>query len=101
VVTSLDVGFRKPHAAMFQAAAEAAGCHPSACVMVGNSEVNDVLPASRLSMRTIRVAIEEPAPAESAADAIATSLDEVRAILQTWVADLHGPQPSCDRDRHS
>jgi HAD superfamily hydrolase (TIGR01509 family) len=85
VVTSMDVGFRKPHPAMFQAAVEAAGSQPGDCVMVGNSEVNDVLPAARLGMRTIRVAIEEPAPADSAAHAIATSLDEVQTILRTWV----------------
>jgi FMN phosphatase YigB (HAD superfamily) len=90
VVTSMDVGFRKPHLAMFQAGMETVGCHPSVCVMVGNSEVNDVLPAARLGMRTIRVAIEEPAPVDSAAHAIATSLDEVRAILQKWVDEPFG-----------
>jgi HAD superfamily hydrolase (TIGR01509 family) len=85
VVTSLDVKFRKPHPAIFQAAVEAAGCHPSACVMVGNSEVNDVAPAAQLGMRTIRVAIEEPPPSSTAANAVATSLDEVQTILRTWL----------------
>jgi FMN phosphatase YigB (HAD superfamily) len=90
VVTSMDVGFRKPHLARFQDGMETVGCHPSVCVMVGNSEVNDVLPAARLAMRTIRVAIEEPAPVDSAAHGIATSLDEVRTILQNWVDEPFG-----------
>jgi FMN phosphatase YigB (HAD superfamily) len=85
VVTSLDVGFRKPHPAIFQAGVKAAGCDPGACVMVGNSEVNDILPAAQFGMRTIRVAIEEPSPTDSAADAVATSLDNVQAILRAWV----------------
>jgi FMN phosphatase YigB (HAD superfamily) len=90
VVTSLDVGFRKPHPAIFRTAVDAAGCHSRACVMVGYSEVNDALPAARLGMRTVRVAIEEPAPVDSAADGIATALDEVRTILRTWVDEPFG-----------
>ena len=42
-------------------------------------------------MRAVRVAIEEPAPVDSAADPIATSLDEIRTILRKWVDQPFGP----------
>ncbi len=53
---------------------------------MGNSESNDVLPALALAMRAIRVAIEEPPPASSAAQAVAGSLAEVAAALHTLSA---------------
>ena len=84
VVTSLDVGYRKPHPEMFFAAVAAAGCAPGACVMVGNSEANDVQPAMLLGMRTIRVAIEEASPEVTAAEFVATALDEVASTLRRW-----------------
>jgi putative hydrolase of the HAD superfamily len=84
VVTSLDVGFRKPHPAMFEAAIRAAGCDAAECVMVGNSEIKDIQPAVSLGLRAIRVAIEEPPPATSAAHAVAEDLASVAAILRHW-----------------
>lgn len=86
VVTSLDVGFRKPHPAMFQAGLAAASCSPAECVMVGDSELKDIEPARRLGMRAIRVAIEEPPSAETCAHATATSLRQVQSILREWDA---------------
>jgi HAD superfamily hydrolase (TIGR01509 family) len=86
IVSSVDVGFRKPHPAMFETAMAAAGAAPAACAMVGNSESKDVLPARRLGIRTIRVAIEEPRPTNSQADAVADSLDEVARLLHAWAA---------------
>jgi HAD superfamily hydrolase (TIGR01509 family) len=85
-VSSLDVGFRKPHRAMFEAGLRAAGVPAERCAMVGNSEENDVRPARALGMRTIRVAIEEPLPASSEADAVTASLDEVARLLTSWAS---------------
>ncbi len=85
VVTSLDVGMRKPHRAIFEAAIREAGCEPSACVIVGNSEPNDIQPAIALGMRAIRVAIEEPPPASSAAHAVVTSLYNALGFFRRWV----------------
>ena len=48
MVTSLDVGFRKPHPAFFEAVLVEAGCAPAECVMIGNSEPNDIQPAIAL-----------------------------------------------------
>ncbi|HZD38473.1 MAG TPA: HAD family hydrolase, partial [Actinomycetes bacterium] len=85
-VSSLDVGFRKPHRAMFDAGLRAAGAPAERCAMVGNSEDKDVRPAKALGLRTIRVAIEEPHPATTEADAVTTSLDEVAHLLTSWAA---------------
>jgi FMN phosphatase YigB (HAD superfamily) len=84
VVTSLDVGYRKPHPAMFEAALRAANCGVESCVMVGNSEVKDIQPAVAMGMRAIRVAIEEPLPASTAAQAMASNLSEAGEILRAW-----------------
>jgi|SRR5947207_4006927 len=86
VVSSVDVGFRKPHLAMFETALRVAGCTPGLCVMAGNSEVNDIEPAHALGMRTVRVCIEEPPPVETAADAVVTSLNELAAVIEEWCA---------------
>src|SRR6266568_4264805 len=58
IVTSFDVGFRKPHPAMFEAGLRLAGCAAGACLMIGDSEVKDIQPAVGLGMRAILVAIE-------------------------------------------
>jgi FMN phosphatase YigB (HAD superfamily) len=87
VVTSLDVGFRKPHPAIFQAAIREARCAPAACVMIGNSEANDIQPAVALGTRAIRVAIEEPPPTSSVAHAIVTSLPAALGLINRWVMD--------------
>lgn len=87
VVSSADTGFRKPHPAMFLRAAAAAGVAPQACLMIGNSEDNDILPACSLGLRTLRVAIEEPAAAGSAASRVAGSLTQATSMLRALLAD--------------
>ncbi len=86
IVSSADLGFRKPHRAIFEAALAFCGCEPGSCVMVGNSEAKDIEPALAMGMHAIRVAIEEPKPATSAAHAMVTTLSDAAAVLQTWVA---------------
>ena len=80
-VTSVDVGWRKPHPAMFAAALAVAAYPPGECAMVGDSERNDIAPARSLGMFTIRVAIEEPPPKATIADRVVTSLNDVAALL--------------------
>ena len=60
------------------------GCGSGASIMIGNSEVNDIQPAVALGMRVLRVAIEEPAPRETAAHAVAISLEQAAAVLRNW-----------------
>lgn len=85
VMTSLDVKFRKPHAAIFRAAFDSIGWEPAACVGIGNSEQMDVEPAIQFGMRAIRVAVEEPSPVSSQAHAVVESLAEAAEVLRCWV----------------
>jgi FMN phosphatase YigB (HAD superfamily) len=82
-ITSLDSGCRKPGAAIFDTALTAAGCVPAACVMIGDSEENDVEPARALGMRTIRIG---PKASASAADAVVDGPAECIAVLESWNA---------------
>lgn len=85
IVSSVDLGYRKPHEIIFRAAADQARVAPGACVMIGDSEDKDIAPAVRLGMRTIRVAIEVPRPDRGAADLVATSLFEAAEGLRSVV----------------
>jgi FMN phosphatase YigB (HAD superfamily) len=80
-VTSLDVGWRKPHRAFFDAALAAANVEARDCVMVGDHEANDVEPAHARGMMTVRVAIEQPPPEATVADHVCESLAEVTRLL--------------------
>ena len=84
LVSSVDTGFRKPHPAIFEAALKQAGTAPDRCVMIGDNERKDILPAVAFGMRAIRVAIQEPRPAASDAHAVVTSLAEAAAIVEAW-----------------
>jgi HAD superfamily hydrolase (TIGR01509 family) len=53
IVTSSDIGWRKPHPLAFEAALAALGAPPTATVMVGNDLVADIAGAKAMGMRTI------------------------------------------------
>ena len=74
IVTSVDAGHLKPHPAVFELAIKAAGVPAERCVVIGNREENDVLPAIALGMRTILVHPDDPTPESSRADAVAPDL---------------------------
>jgi len=82
VVSSVDTRWRKPNRSFFEAVLEAAEVPAGACVMIGNSEAKDILPAASLGMRTVRVAIEEAIPTASAADAVCVSLDQAASAVR-------------------
>jgi FMN phosphatase YigB (HAD superfamily) len=82
-VSSVDVGYRKPHETMFRTALDALRADPGSTVMVGNSVANDIAPAAALWLRTIDVSIEDEPPTTSPAEVICTSLADV----QQWIAD--------------
>jgi FMN phosphatase YigB (HAD superfamily) len=82
IVTSVDVGWRKPHRAMFDAALGVTGVPASRTAIVGNSETSDIQPALDLGMTAVLVAIETPPPIFSSADAVVTSLEHVPAVLR-------------------
>jgi len=85
VVSSVDTRWRKPHRRFFEAALEAARVPAGACVMIGNSEAKDILPAIGLGMRTVRVAIEEAIPTATAAGAVCGSLEEAASAVRQLV----------------
>jgi HAD superfamily hydrolase (TIGR01549 family) len=80
-ISSVDVGYRKPHPAMFDAALTCAAAPAERCAVVGDSELNDIIPGRALGYMTVRVAIQEPLPAESVADHVVGSLDRVATVL--------------------
>lgn len=55
VAASAELGLQKPDPAIFQWALERAACRAEAALMVGDRIDNDVAPAKRLGMRTVRV----------------------------------------------
>lgn len=54
-VLSGDVGLMKPDPRIFLLALQMAGCEASEAVMVGDRPDNDIVPAKRLGMATVRV----------------------------------------------
>lgn len=83
VVSSVDTCWLKPNSLFFDAVLQTAGVSTEACLMIGNSETKDIEPAATLGMRTIRVAIEEPVPVTTSADALCGSLeDAAQAVRQ-------------------
>ena len=90
-ISSVDLGNRRPHPAMFEVALRSIGCPPGASIMIGSSEANDVLPARALSVRVLQVAIEEPPPTDTAAHAVAISRHSAAVVLRQS-ADLNEPE---------
>ena len=79
-----DVGFRKPHRAMFDAALALARCPPERCAIIGNSELKDVQPALALGVRTILARIIEPRPSTSSAHAVVVGLADAADVVERW-----------------
>lgn len=83
LVASGDVGFMKPHPAVYHAALDAIGVRASEAVMVGDSLANDVLGAKRQGIRGVwspypRVT---PAPVAPQADAVIEHLSDIPALV--------------------
>ncbi len=88
-VTSLDVGWRKPHPRFFSSLLRAAACPAAECVMVGDSEVHDIIPARDLGMATVKVVHGGDQSETSSADRVCGSLPEVARVL---LDHMTGPQ---------
>ncbi len=84
-VTSLEVGYGKPHPAMFEAALAALGARPEEAAMLGDRLDRDIAGAQALGIRTIwrRLPHEvgEPNPVP---DAEITALGELADVLRRW-----------------
>ena len=85
IVTSNDAGHLKPHPAVFEMAVRASGAEPGRCVVIGNKEENDILPALALGMRTILVYPDDPMPESSRAQMLAPDLWACAQALRTML----------------
>lgn len=55
LVSSTEVGLYKPDIRIFQYALEQAGIQPSRAIYIGDRVDNDIIPAKKLGMRTVRI----------------------------------------------
>lgn len=85
VVTSTDMGVRKPHRQMFLEALRQLDAKPSEAIMVGNDPERDIKGARRLGITTVlyRPSKYYQIGAESGADYVIDSLEEVVEIADS------------------
>jgi HAD superfamily hydrolase (TIGR01509 family) len=84
VISSFELGVRKPDVRMFHAALDRAGVAASDSIMVGDSEATDIAPSAGLGMSTIRVTMQFPLIGDTEADATAATLREVQDLVERW-----------------
>jgi FMN phosphatase YigB (HAD superfamily) len=86
VVSSHDVGWRKPHRAMFDRALKLAGVEPGQAFMVGDDPKLDVRGAQSLGIRAIwRRLGDTELPPDVVPDATVATLLEVPAAVGPWL----------------
>ena len=88
VLASAEVGISKPDPRIFTLALRQANCSPEQAVMIGDRPDNDIYPAKKLGMRTIRIkqglaAYQEPRTKEYEADVSVESLEEVARVVMS------------------
>ena len=86
VVASAEAGAAKPDAAIFRMALDRAGCAPEQAVMAGDRLDNDVAPANRLGMHTVRIlrglgALYSPQSPEEKPENTIRVLEELTALF--------------------
>jgi len=83
VIASGAEGVEKPDAEIFRRALRRAGCAPESAVMVGDRLDNDILPATRLGMRTVwvRQGLASRRADSDIPDRTVASLAEITKIL--------------------
>lgn len=83
IIVSADVGYLKPHPAIFEAALAAVDARPHEAIMVGNDLECDVLGARRAGLRAIWTPYPRvsPAPHHPDADWVVESLRDIPPIV--------------------
>lgn len=86
IIASYEVGLNKPDLRIFKLALKQANCLPNEAIMIGDRPDNDIYPAKKLGMRTIRIkqgyaSSQEPKSAEYAADATVDNLKELLEVF--------------------
>jgi len=86
VVSSHNVGWQKPHRAIYDRALELAGARPEEAFMVGDRLDADILGAKNLGMRAIRRRTEHEQPkVDVEPDAVVADLTELPAAVAPWL----------------
>lgn len=86
IAASAEEGCSKPDFKLFQIALERAGCRPQEAVMIGDRLDNDIEPAKKLGMKTIRISqgnsrYQKVLTPEREADATIESIAELLKLL--------------------
>lgn len=86
IAASAELGIAKPDPAIFTWALERAGCSPQNAVMVGDRMDNDIAPANRLGLHTVRLkrglgAYHEPQSKEEIPEYTISTLAELLDLL--------------------
>ncbi len=85
-ITSLDVGFAKPHPAMFEAGLLALGVAADEAAMIGDRPDRDVAGAQAMGLRAIwRRTSRYGGPCDRPPDAEIDSLWDLPGVLRGWV----------------
>lgn len=85
LVYTSDLPHSKPHPSVFKEIAERLGVDPSACVMIGDRQIDDVSGARDVGMRGIWRRNDSGFPtSDIAPDAIVDGLAELPLLLRSW-----------------
>lgn len=96
IASSHDVGWRKPHRAIFERALELAGARPREAFMVGDNPVADVRGAQALGMRAVlRRTAATPLPPEIHPDAVIDDMAELPGVVSPWLEAAGVVQTEC------
>lgn len=87
VIASAEEGIEKPDRKIFELALSRVDCRPENAVMIGNRVDNDIIPAKKMGMKTVRVKQEmwkywEVSSPEEQADYEVDNLNEVLALFE-------------------
>jgi putative hydrolase of the HAD superfamily len=87
-ISSCEVGFRKPHRRIYEAAIDALALRGTDVVFVGDRLDADVEGPARLGMRTVlthQYRQEDPASGKVAPDAVIRHLSELPEVIRRWL----------------
>lgn len=94
VVASAEAGAAKPDPAIFRKALTQAGCNAENALMIGDRLDNDIAPANRLGMHSVRLlrgigACHEPQSADEIPEHTIQTLSELFELLETAARKDH------------
>ncbi len=82
IVTSADIGYRKPHSKIFLAALEKLKVKPFEAVFIGDDPIRDILGAKNIGMKTILIKPKEKKSCRAKPDKIITELKQIPTIIK-------------------